>query len=128
MIPIIEHKTASLQFWSFLVMHVVLIGLLVAVLVLYSFEASTAAPTRVSIPPLTLTHLISAQWRDGHTNSGEKFGSLHRFHAIHCAPRNYTWKTGILCLIHGAGHYIKSEEVLFGVITSNLCNEVLAIT
>ena len=35
------------------------------------------------------------------------FGSLHHFHVIHTASRNYTWKAGILCVIDGIGHYIE---------------------
>ena len=35
------------------------------------------------------------------------FGSLHHFHVVHCASRNYTWKARILCGIEGVGQYIE---------------------
>ena len=35
------------------------------------------------------------------------FGSLHSSYAIHRASRNYTWKAGLLCVIHGVGHDMK---------------------
>ena len=45
-------------------------------------------------------------------------GSLHQFHVIHCASRDYTWKTRLVYVIDGIGHYIeKSVENNFGVIT-----------
>ena len=39
------------------------------------------------------------------------FGSLHNFHVAHSASRNYTWKTGILCVcnIDGVGQYIEKS-------------------
>ena len=44
-------------------------------------------------------------------------GSLHRSRVIHCATRDLTWKARILCVSNGVGHYRKSVEILFGVIT-----------
>ena len=35
------------------------------------------------------------------------FGLLHKFHVIHSASRNYTWKAGILCVTDGVCHYIE---------------------
>ena len=54
----------------------------------------------VTTPPLKTLH---AQKISGKLI----FGSLHKFHVIHSASRNYTWKAGILCVIHGVGHYIE---------------------
>ena len=46
------------------------------------------------------------------------FGSLHKFHVIHCASRSYTWKADFFSVIHGVGHYIeKFGELIFGVMT-----------
>ena len=57
------------------------------------------------------------------------FGSLHHLNVVNCAPRSCTWKTGILCAIDGIGyHKQKSGGHNLIVITSNLCNEVPAIT
>ena len=35
------------------------------------------------------------------------FGSLHKFHVIHCVSINYTWNAGVLSVIHGVGHCIE---------------------
>ena len=41
-------------------------------------------------------------------NHGELiFGSLHEFHVVNSASRNYTWKANILCVFDGVGHYIE---------------------
>ena len=47
------------------------------------------------------------------------FSSSHKYNVIHTASRNYTWKTGILCVIHGVGHYIDKcwGHILYGLIT-----------
>ena len=48
------------------------------------------------------------------------FGSLHKFHVIHSASRNYTWKARISCVIHGVGHYIgkcRRGTPIYGPIT-----------
>ena len=36
------------------------------------------------------------------------FGSLHNSHAIHCVPRNYTWKVYFFSVLGGVGHYIET--------------------
>ena len=42
-------------------------------------------------------------------NPGEVVsGSLHKFHVIHTAWRNCTWKAGALCVIHRVDHYIEN--------------------
>ena len=51
------------------------------------------------------------------------FGSLHNFHVVHCTPRNYTWKAGLLCAKYGVGHYIENYGVNVSVSLHNcLCN------
>ena len=51
-------------------------------------------------------------------------GSLHTFHVVHGASRNYTCKAELcVCVIDGV-----PEGSKFGAITISLCNEVPAIT
>ena len=35
-----------------------------------------------------------------------------KFHVIHSVSRNYNWKAGILCVIHGVGHHV---DKLWGI-------------